>query len=77
MASSCPRVVSLRVLHEKGYVSFAIGKWHLVPIEEGTMSGPFDRWPLGRGFDRFYGFLGAKRISLIQTWSMTIIPLSS
>jgi arylsulfatase len=48
------------ILHEKGYVSFAIGKWHLVPIEEGTMSGPFDRWPLGRGFDRFYGFLGAE-----------------
>ena len=48
------------ILHEKGYISFAIGKWHLVPVEEGTMSGPFDRWPLGRGFDRFYGFLGAE-----------------
>jgi arylsulfatase len=48
------------ILHEKGYINFAIGKWHLVPIEEGTMSGPFDRWPLGRGFDRFYGFLGAE-----------------
>lgn len=48
------------ILHEKGYISFAIGKWHLVPVEEGTASGPFDRWPLGRGFDRFYGFLGAE-----------------
>jgi arylsulfatase A-like enzyme len=48
------------ILHEKGYASYAIGKWHLVPTEEGTMSGPFDRWPLGRGFDRFYGFLGAE-----------------
>jgi arylsulfatase len=48
------------ILHEKGYASFAIGKWHLVPVEEATMSGPFDRWPLGRGFDRFYGFLGAE-----------------
>ena len=28
-------------------------------MEEG-LSGPFDRWPLGRGFDRFYGFLGAE-----------------
>ncbi len=48
------------ILHEKGYATFALGKWHLVPIEEGTMSGPFDRWPLGRGFDRFFGFLGAE-----------------
>jgi len=48
------------VLHEKGYINFALGKWHLVPVEEGTASGPFDRWPLGRGFDRFYGFLGAE-----------------
>lgn len=48
------------ILHEKGYANFAIGKWHLVPVEEGTMSGPFDRWPLGRGFDRFFGFLGAE-----------------
>lgn len=48
------------ILHEKGYVNFAIGKWHLTPTEEMTMSGPFDRWPLGRGFDRFYGFLGAE-----------------
>ena len=48
------------ILHEQGYANFAIGKWHLVPVEEGTMAGPFDRWPLGRGFDRFYGFLGAE-----------------
>lgn len=48
------------ILHEKGYINFALGKWHLVPVEEGTASGPFDRWPLGRGFDRFYGFLGAE-----------------
>lgn len=48
------------ILHERGYINFALGKWHLVPIEEGTMAGPFDRWPLGRGFDRFYGFLGAE-----------------
>ena len=48
------------VLHEQGYVNFALGKWHLVPIEETTMAGPWDRWPLGRGFDRYYGFLGAE-----------------
>lgn len=48
------------ILHEQGYVNFALGKWHLVPTEESTQAGPYDRWPLGRGFDRFYGFLGAE-----------------
>ncbi len=48
------------ILHDVGYFNIAIGKWHLVPTEEMTMAGPFDRWPLGRGFDRYYGFLGAE-----------------
>ena len=46
------------ILLEKGYNTFAIGKWHLTPPEEGTLAGPFNRWPLGRGFERYYGFLG-------------------
>lgn len=46
------------MLLEKGYNTFAIGKWHLTPPEEGTLAGPFSRWPLGRGFERYYGFLG-------------------
>ena len=45
-------------LVEQGYNTFAIGKWHLTPPEEGTPAGPFRRWPLGRGFERYYGFLG-------------------
>ncbi len=45
-------------LLEKGYNTFAVGKWHLTPPTETTMAGPFNRWPLGRGFERFYGFLG-------------------
>jgi arylsulfatase len=48
------------ILHEHGFASYALGKWHQVPAEEMSMAGPFDRWPLGRGFDRFYGFLGAE-----------------
>ena len=48
------------ILHEQGFATYALGKWHQVPAEEITMAGPFDRWPLGRGFDRFYGFLGAE-----------------
>lgn len=41
-----------------GYNTFAVGKWHLTPPQETTAAGPYDRWPLGRGFERFYGFLG-------------------
>ena len=46
------------MLLEHGYNTFAVGKWHLTPPEEGTLAGPFTRWPLGRGFERYYGFLG-------------------
>ncbi|WP_210422825.1 arylsulfatase [Cryobacterium sp. BB307] len=41
-----------------GYNTFMVGKWHLSPPEHETAAGPYDRWPLGRGFERFYGFLG-------------------
>jgi arylsulfatase len=44
------------VLHENHYNSYMVGKWHLTPINEITSVGPFDRWPLGKGFDHFYGF---------------------
>jgi arylsulfatase len=46
------------ILREHGYGTFAIGKWHLTPADQTSAAGPFDRWPLGRGFDRYYGFLG-------------------
>jgi len=45
------------VLREDGYTTFAVGKWHLVSMEHSSSAGPFDQWPLQRGFDRFYGFL--------------------
>ncbi len=41
-----------------GYSTYMIGKYHLLPSEFESPAGPFDRWPLGRGFERFYGFLG-------------------
>jgi arylsulfatase len=41
-----------------GYNTFLVGKWHLSPPEHETPAGPYDRWPPGRGFERFYGFLG-------------------
>lgn len=47
------------MLHQHGYASFAVGKWHNTPSEETGPTGPFDRWPDGPlfGFDRFYGFM--------------------
>ena len=45
------------VLKAKGYITFCAGKWHLAPTQENSAAGPFDQWPLARGFDRFYGFL--------------------
>jgi arylsulfatase A-like enzyme len=46
------------ILVDKGYSTFQVGKWHLTPSNQETAAGPYDRWPLGRGFQRFYGFLG-------------------
>lgn len=46
------------ILQQHGYSTYAIGKWHLTPAEQASSAGPYDRWPLGRGFERFYGFLG-------------------
>src|SRR5262245_49564173 len=46
-----------RVLRHAGYNAMAVGKWHLVPSGERSYAGPFDRWPLGLGFERYYGFL--------------------
>ncbi|MEZ5279108.1 MAG: arylsulfatase [Acidimicrobiales bacterium] len=45
------------VLKSHGYATFCTGKWHLAPTEDTSAAGPFDQWPLARGFDRFYGFL--------------------
>ncbi|WP_347989050.1 arylsulfatase [Methylomonas sp. AM2-LC] len=45
------------ILHESGYSTYALGKWHLTPITEATQAGPFNRWPTGKGFDHYYGFL--------------------
>ena len=49
-----------RVLRDHGYNTMAVGKWHLTPKNEYSAAGPFERWPLGLGFERYYGFLGAE-----------------
>jgi arylsulfatase A-like enzyme len=48
------------VLAERGYNTYCVGKWHLTPGDETTMASFKGRWPLGRGFERFYGFLGGE-----------------
>ncbi|NSX18147.1 arylsulfatase, partial [Cupriavidus taiwanensis] len=48
------------VLRQNGYNTAAFGKWHQTPDWELSPSGPFDRWPTGEGFERFYGFQGGE-----------------
>jgi arylsulfatase len=48
------------ILRLNGYSTAAFGKWHLTPLWETTVSGPFDRWPTMSGFEKFYGFLGGE-----------------
>lgn len=48
------------VLAERGYNTYAIGKWHLTPLEESNLAATKRHWPLGRGFERFYGFMGGE-----------------
>jgi arylsulfatase len=48
------------ILRENGYNTFAVGKYGVTPDEDATDAGPFDRWPTGKGFDHFYGFLGSQ-----------------
>ena len=44
------------ILRDKNVGTYAVGKWHLVPPSHQNAAGPFMHWPLGKGFDRFYGF---------------------
>jgi len=46
------------MLLQQGYNTYALGKWHLTPADQISAAGSYARWPLGRGFERYYGFLG-------------------
>ncbi len=48
------------ILVRNGYATHCVGKWHLAPAADAVMGGPRDRWPLGRGFERYYGFLAGE-----------------
>ncbi|HET9238076.1 MAG TPA: sulfatase-like hydrolase/transferase [Oligoflexus sp.] len=44
-------------LRHSGYATAAFGKWHNTPVDQVRPDGPFDLWPMGLGFERFYGFM--------------------
>jgi arylsulfatase A-like enzyme len=48
------------VLGERGWNTYMVGKWHLCAEDEMNMASIKRQWPIGRGFERFYGFLGAE-----------------
>lgn len=48
------------VLGERGWNTYMVGKWHLTAEDEMNLASRKSQWPLGRGFERFYGFLGAE-----------------
>ena len=47
------------ILKEYDYYTVAVGKWHLNTTYVRSQAGPFHNWPLGKGFDNYYGFLAA------------------
>ena len=48
------------ILAERGWNTYMVGKWHLCPTVEMNVASTRRNWPSGRGFERWYGFLGAE-----------------
>jgi len=63
------------MLRLNGYNTGAVGKMHQTPVWETSMSGPFDRWPTGDGFEKFYGFLGGETNQWAPTLYMGTTPV--
>jgi len=47
-----------RILKQNGYATAWFGKNHNTPTYTASQVGPFDQWPIGMGFEYFYGFVG-------------------
>ena len=47
-----------RILKDNGYATSWFGKNHNTPEFQASQAGPFDQWPIGMGFEYFYGFIG-------------------
>src|SRR6478672_11090019 len=60
--SRIPKSATLlpEILRDAGYATYAVGKWHLTPEDECHEGASRARWPLGRGFDRWYGFFAGE-----------------
>jgi arylsulfatase A-like enzyme len=48
------------ILGARGWNTYMVGKWHLCPEAEMNLASSRRNWPTGRGFERYYGFLGAE-----------------
>src|SRR5204862_3804545 len=69
IATSAPGYNSLRpqntaplaeTLKLNGYSTAQFGKCHEVPVWQTSPMGPYEHWPIGSGFEKFYGFVGAE-----------------
>ena len=69
IATSAPGYNSIRPQHSaplaeilklNGYSTAHFGKCREVPVWQSSLMGPFDHWPTGSGFEKFYGFVGAE-----------------
>ena len=49
-----------RILRDNGYATSWFGKDHNIPTYQYSAAGPFNQWPVGMGFDYFYGFIGGE-----------------
>lgn len=47
-----------KILRDNGYGTSWFGKNHNTPAFQASQAGPFDQWPIGMGFEYFYGFVG-------------------
>jgi arylsulfatase A-like enzyme len=47
-----------KILKDNGYHTSWFGKNHNTPAFQASEAGPFDQWPIGMGFEYFYGFMG-------------------
>ena len=65
------------VLRHHGYSTAMFGKWHNTPRWESGPMGPFDRWPVGKGFEYFYGFLGGDTDQFSPALYENTVPISA
>ncbi|MCB1614521.1 MAG: sulfatase-like hydrolase/transferase, partial [Pseudomonadales bacterium] len=56
------------ILKLNGYSTFMVGKWHLTNADHRSPIGPFDSWPTGRGFEKYFGFLEGEANQFKPHW---------